>query len=146
MSEVNRITIPLVYAQNMDEAAEFILKNRCRQTADKAAVTGYKQAMAVKGAKSVRDLKAKDVRWWGKLRQALSATIVVNETDLPSCPVVEEAKKPEIKIKIAPITSQPATLPKPVEIKVEQKAVPQPPVKTRPATKNKKDDRKTFIP
>jgi hypothetical protein len=143
MSEISKITIPLDYAKNMDEVAEFILKNRCKQNPDKATVTGYKQAMEQKGSRSLLDLKTKDVRRWPRLRQALSNTIVVKASDLPACPMIEEVRKPEIKV-VSP-ASLPVTGIKPPEPKIEVKAA-NPPVKTKAATKVKKEDRKVFIP
>ena len=144
MSITNNITISLDYAKNMDEAAEYILKNNCRQNPDQTAVTGYKQAMELKGNRSLPDLKKKDVRRWPRLRQAISNTIVVKASDLPACPVVEEVRKPEIKV-LSP-ASQPVAEIKPPEKKIEVKAVPPQPVKTKAATKVKKEDRKVFIP
>ena len=129
VSSSNRVIIPLDHARNMGDVAEFILKNRCGQTPAKAGVAGYKQAMEIKGTRAILDLKKKDTRLWPRIAQWMTNTIVVKESDVPACPVIDEIKKPEAKV--LPPASQP------VQVKPEEKKTAAEPEKIKkPATKN----------
>jgi len=133
-------TIPLENAGNLKAAAKYILKNKCDSNPSGEETASYEVAMQYKGIKNPTDLKRKDPRWWPALRQMWSGIVLINNSDLPSCPAKEQVQKPAV---VAP-ASKPADEIKTETPKTETK-VPQP-IKIKVQTKAKKDDRKVFIP
>ena len=140
---MGEVIIPLGSAKSLDDAADYLLKNRCKQMPEKGQRTAYKAGMKAKGINNTLDLRKKDLRWWPFIRQEWSRVIVISEKDLPQCPAVEEPKK--IEVKPAQPASQPIII-KPIEIKPETVPV-QIPTKVKPVKKPPvKKEGKSLIP
>ena len=130
---MGEVIIPLNSAKSLDDAADYLLKNRCNQMPDKGPRAAYKAGMKVKGITNTLDLRKKDLRWWPAIRQNWSRVIVISEKELPACPVVEEPKKIEVPV-----------VAKPIEIKPEQPPV-QVPTKVKPGKKLPVKKKKTGV-
>jgi len=130
MSISSDVIIPLSYARNMDDVADYLLKTRCNQMPAKGQRAAYQAGMKAKGISNTLDLRKKDLRWWPVFRQSWSQMIVISEKELPQCPVVEEPKKIEVKPELPaskPVEVKPETAPNKVPTKI--KPGRKPPVK-----------------
>ncbi len=131
---MGEVIIPLSSARSLDDAADYLLKNRCGRLPDNGRRAAYKAGMKAKNINHPLDLRKKDVRWWPAIRQSWSRVIVINEKELPACLVVGEPKKEEVKPEVP--ASKPAKTEaaenKPIEIKSAPVKVPTKGKKKRP--------------